>query len=158
MTKKENKQPRDGNGKFASSKPIALYDKNGNVAYFTKEELNGFKNPDCEPATKEYMKCLMRKYQTEQMESLINHRQENDGFCMSITWGFIAICSLIAYYSTDCKISTIALYALIVSGAFLFNSVISWFGWCDTKRYLKEKSSFLKRYTPPACEKKEECE
>jgi hypothetical protein len=65
MTKKETiKQPRDGNGKFA--KMIKVEDKWGNVAYFTLEEIAGFKstplkNPDCEPATKRYVKSLIRK-------------------------------------------------------------------------------------------------
>lgn len=61
MTK--NKQPRDNNGKF--TKIIKVTDKFGNNAYFTPEEMAGFKatpkNPDCEPATKGYVKDLMRK-------------------------------------------------------------------------------------------------
>lgn len=58
-------QPRDGNGKFA--KTIKVVDKYGNSAYFTPEELEGFgkkkedKNPDCDPATKGYVKCQIRK-------------------------------------------------------------------------------------------------
>ena len=64
MTKNETtKQPRDDNGKFA--KMIRVEDKYGNVAYFTPEEMRGFKvtpkNPDCEPATKGYVKELIRK-------------------------------------------------------------------------------------------------
>lgn len=65
MSKKETtKQPRDGNGKFA--KMIKVEDKFGNAAYFTPEEMAGFKatprkNPDCEPATKGYVKELIRK-------------------------------------------------------------------------------------------------
>jgi hypothetical protein len=62
MTK--NKQPRDNNGKF-TKKLIKIEDKFGNVAYFTPEEMAGFKttpkNPDCDPATKGYVKDLMRK-------------------------------------------------------------------------------------------------
>ena len=64
MTKNETtKQPRDDNGKFA--KMIKVEDKYGNVAYFTPEEMRGFKvtpkNPDCEPATKGYVKSLIGK-------------------------------------------------------------------------------------------------
>ena len=61
----KNKQPRDGNGKF--TKMIKITDKFGNAAYFTPEEMEGFnkatptKNPDCEPATKGYVKTLIRK-------------------------------------------------------------------------------------------------
>jgi hypothetical protein len=59
----KNKQPRDKNGKFA--KMIKVEDKYGNVAYFTPEEMAGFKatskNPDCKPATRGYVKELMRK-------------------------------------------------------------------------------------------------
>lgn len=62
MTKHKD-QPRDGNGKFA--KMIKVTDKYGNAAYFTSEEMRGFKlpekNPDCEPATKGYVKSLIRK-------------------------------------------------------------------------------------------------
>lgn len=58
----KNKQPRDLNGKFA--KMIKVEDKYGNVAYFTPEEMAGFKatpkNPDCEPATKAYSKYIER--------------------------------------------------------------------------------------------------
>ncbi len=61
MTK--NKQPRDNNGKF--TKMIKVTDKFGNNAYFTPDEMAGFKvtpkNPDCDPATKGYVKDLMRK-------------------------------------------------------------------------------------------------
>ena len=59
MTK--NKQPRDNNGKF--TKMIKVTDKFGNNAYFTPDEMAGFKatpkNPDCEPATKGYVKTLI---------------------------------------------------------------------------------------------------
>lgn len=58
----KNKQPRDGNGKFA--KMIKVTDKFGNNAYFTPDEMAGFKatpkNPDCDPATKEYSKYIGR--------------------------------------------------------------------------------------------------
>jgi len=61
MTK--NKQPRDNNGKF--TKMIKVTDKFGNNAYFTPDEMAGFKatppkNPDCDPATKGYVKDLIR--------------------------------------------------------------------------------------------------
>ena len=88
MTKK-NKQPRDGNGKFVSKKKKlnALYDKAGNVAFFTDEELAGFSkpnNPDCEPATRGYVKCLIRKTRGH------THDCEWDGsptlFLMSTGW------------------------------------------------------------------------
>lgn len=63
MTKHNKNQPRDGNGKFA--KMIKITDKYGNVAYFTPEEMRGFKvpekNPDCDPATKRYVKSLIGK-------------------------------------------------------------------------------------------------
>lgn len=63
MTKHNKDQPRDGNGKFA--KMIKVEDKFGNAAYFTPDEMRGFKlsekNPDCEPATKGYVKSLLRK-------------------------------------------------------------------------------------------------
>jgi len=62
MTKHNKDQPRDGNGKFA--KMIKVTDKYGNAAYFTPEEMRGFKlsekNPDCEPATKAYSKYIGR--------------------------------------------------------------------------------------------------
>ncbi len=58
----KNKQPRDENGKF--TKMIKVTDKFGNAAYFSPEEMAGFKatpkNPDCEPATKAYSKYIGR--------------------------------------------------------------------------------------------------
>jgi hypothetical protein len=74
MTKKKE-QPRDGNGKFIKKPCIALHDKGGSTAFFTSvEEMEKFtknngiavaskseKNPDCEPATKGYVKSLIGK-------------------------------------------------------------------------------------------------
>lgn len=85
----KNKQPRDGNGKF--TKMIKVTDKFGNAAYFTPEEMGGFnkaipmKNPDCEPATKAYVKDLMRKTREH------THIMEGDGFptIMSVAFGWI---------------------------------------------------------------------
>lgn len=88
----KNKQPRDGNGKF--TKTIKVTDKYGNAAYFTPEEMRGFKlpekNPDCEPATKGYVKSLLRKTRDH------THRSETDGLPIMLStiggWFFTVIC------------------------------------------------------------------
>ena len=80
MTKHNKDQPRDGNGKFA--KMIKVADKYGNTAYFTPEEMKGFKlpekNPDCDPATKGYVKSLIGKTREH------THRFDNFSFFSSL--------------------------------------------------------------------------
>jgi len=158
MTKKETtKQPRDESGKFA--KMIKVEDKYGNVAYFTPEEMAGFKvaspkNPDCEPATKGYVKSLIRKTRDH------THRGEWDGLLttMALCGGWLI---------------TFILGAFIMSGSssvqelgnkwfipfFLFSIAISCMFVEFMNLYYKEIEEAtpkeLQKYTPP---RKDECE
>ena len=107
-------QPRDGNGKFA--KMIRVEDKYGNSAYFTPEELEGFgkkkeeKNPDCEPATKGYVKCLLRK--------TWNHTHEPYGDCR-----LLEASTIFGWVITVCAFRHFLLYH--VSGLFGSSSSVS---------------------------------
>jgi len=158
MTKKD-KQPRDETGKFASSKPITLYDKNGNVAYFTKEELDGFKNPDCEPATKGYVKCLMRKIHT--------HYHGQNISCVFTLSGaacgwFITLMACFGF-GTSATASPFGFYPPVGYGLIL-SIVLTLVGLdlCYSNNACvsteEDIPSVIKKYTPPTCEKKDECE
>jgi len=141
MTKKD-KQPRDTNGKFVK-KSIKLHDEHGNVAYFTKEEMAGFKNPDCEPATKGYVKCLIRKF----YEIPINNYLPR-----SAIWILTALC-FGAYSVISTSMFTVTL--AIISAMFAINDVLMAFALnCDRNHNLK----FVQKYTPPTCKKKDDCE
>ena len=154
MTKKD-KQPRDGNGKFASSKPIALYDTNGNVAYFTKEELAGLKNPDCEPATKEYVKCLMRK--TREHTHTIYWNGVPTGLGALCGWFLLMFC-LMDKITSDGHLFANQYAGLILVFTIIMSCVFYEFTTLRSEGIENFLPSDLKKYTPPACEKKEECE
>ena len=99
MTKKKE-QPRDGNGKFAKKPMIGLHSKDGSIAFFTSvEEMEKFaknnnitfkersvstKNPDCEPATKGYVKGLIRN--TRGHEHEISCDGSSTVICMIFGW------------------------------------------------------------------------
>jgi hypothetical protein len=156
MTKKD-KQLRDKSGKFASSKPIALYDKNGNVAYFTKEELNGFKNPDCEPATKGFVKCLMRETRQH------THHGYWDGLFTSMSmiggW-FVSILLGASCFSINKTLQSLGTQYFV---PVLLFSIAMTCMYCElmSLEYTGVEGTTpteLQKYTPPAREKKDECE
>ena len=156
MTKKETtKQPRDGNGKFA--KMIKIEDKFGNAAYFTPEEMAGFKatpqkNPDCEPATKGYVKSLITLYHEDHSKAFMKHRRKCV-FCDTVVWGIILVLSTVFYFSLYGNIITMC--AILISAAFIFNHILDRFNWIDTNSYLRGRLKFLNKYNPP---RRGECE
>lgn len=158
MTKKETtKQPRDGNGKFA--KMIKVEDKWGNVAYFTPEEMAGFKvtspkNPDCEPATKGYVKSLIRKTREH------THNGWWDGnlttLMMAIGWfGCLVFGAMHFSISEECRnlgnqcFLPFALFAMAITCIYVEFMNLKYEG-------IKESTpKELYRYTPP---RRDECE
>jgi len=156
MTKHNKDQPRDGNGKFA--KMIKVTDKYGNAAYFTSEEIRGFKlpekNPDCEPATKGYVKSLIGKTREH------THRSEGCGIFTGVFafFGWITTFILyLCYYSTDItargwgdKFFMPFLLFSITMTILLYE--ISKIEVCGVREYIPSE---LQKYTPP---RRDECE
>ncbi|MFA5247917.1 MAG: hypothetical protein WCX79_00590 [Candidatus Paceibacterota bacterium] len=140
-----------------NNKPIALYGENGNVAYFTKEELAGFKNPDCEPATKGFVKCLMRK--TRNHTHII--RWEGTPISLSLLGGCIASIILGAgCLSVNETARNIGNQYFVP--VFLFTIVVTCI-FCEFMNFEVEEIKEcvppeLQKYTPPTCEKKDECD
>lgn len=157
MTKQHKEQPRDGNGKFA--KMIKVTDKYGNTAYFTPEEMRGFKvpekNPDCDPATKGYVKELIRKTRDHKhMNCIFPFFSLLGALCgalatlvfamgMGTTHGFVAL----DWYPPVGPSLAFTLACLVF---FLDTSNLSIDG-IKEERYPRE----LMKYTPP---RKDECE
>ena len=157
MTKKETtKQPRDGNGKFA--KMIKVEDKYGNIAYFTPNEMHGFKvpkkNPDCDPATKGYVKELMRKTREH------THRGKWNGTptLLAMLGGllFSAVFGACYFSTSDTAKNVGNPYFIPV---LLFTIVISCvfyeFMNLEVEEIKEPLPSELQKYTPP---RKDECE
>jgi hypothetical protein len=173
MTK--HKQPRDENGKFVKQTPmIALHGKNGSTAYFSSiEEMEDFaketkiefkkkeeKNPDCEPATRKYVKCLLRKY--------TQHKHEPCGFWLAsiigavIGWLFTFAVYTVSAYPKDLYSTSVANTWLIP--LFLFSVACTIFTYeihyIATTNTTSDTTTHpeLDEYTPPTCEKKDECD
>ena len=102
MTKKKE-QPRDGNGKFAKKPMIALRGKNDTILYFeSREDMERFaknngillkqNNPDCEPATKGYVKGLIRN--TRGHGHILSWDGSPTVICMFFGWMFTIILGL----------------------------------------------------------------
>jgi TM2 domain-containing membrane protein YozV len=171
MTKKE-KQPRDANGKFAKSPCIALHGNNGSTAFFTSvKELEKFKenvifiepsktpqkNPDCEPATKGYVKCLMRKTREH------THNCQWDGsptFLLMFAGWFGSVILGASCISIDKGMQNIGnqYFVPVVLFTILITCLFYEFMKLEIVEINRSLPSDLKRYTPPTCEKKDECE
>jgi hypothetical protein len=157
MTKQHKDQPRDGNGKFA--KMIRVEDKYGNVAYFTPEEMRGFKvtpkNPDCETATRGYVKDLMRKTRNHTHVSTF---EGTPTIIATICGWFFSIVLGVCYFSTsDTVVKNVAnqyfvpvlLFTIVIS-CVLYDLVNP-----DMGEIKEPLPSELQKYTPP---RKDECE
>jgi hypothetical protein len=173
MTKKD-KQPRDETGKFVKQTPmVALHSKDGSTAYFSSvEEMERFtkannvvfkekepdiKNPDCEPATKGYVKCLMRKTRNH------THYGRWDGnfttLAMCGGW-FSSLLFGACCFSIDKALQNIGNQYFIP--VLLFSIAMT----CMYCEFMKLEYTNvegltppeLKKYTPPTCEKKDECD
>ena len=172
-------QPRDGNGKFAK-KPsfIALYGNNNAVALFeTVEDMEKFakengmdipkernakkeeKNPDCEPATKGYVKCLLRK--------TYDHKHHLDGsgllLLASVAFGWmftIVFGSVLVSPSSSFNVS-ITTAQQWFPPTFLFSLAVTVFlievALLEVEGRKKEMPTEILKYSPPVCEKKDDC-
>ena len=156
-------QPRYGNGKFA--KMIRVEDKYGNSAYFTPEELEGFgkkkeeKNPDCEPATKGYVKCLLRKTWYHK------HRLTGSGWLLliSVMFGWIFTIGfgsvLVSPSDFNLQVTTAqqwfpsTLLFSLATTVFLIEAVL-----LEVEGRKEEMPTEIQKYSHPVCEKKDECE
>lgn len=150
---------------------LSLHGENGETKVFgsfvelreflleQKIKIDALENPDCEPATKGYVKSIARK--------LVSHRHEQCGFGLwyffATVIGFLAwICAMVV------RTEPIAAWAIgvgtLVSGACLAETI-------ETSQYNTETSNidasadtdygypdYIKKYEPPNCEKKNECE
>ena len=170
-------QPRDGNGKFA--KTIKIVDKYGNSAYFTPEELEGFgkkkeeKNPDCEPATKGYVKCQIRKLISVSGHSHGNHNELCGVLGLLSLFAFIGslVVSFLFYFVPPAGVGSIYSLAQCQTAAcytFTFCAVMGVIcGSCLISECKDETEpntiidedgtqSEFQKYEPP-CEKKDDC-
>ena len=170
--KKETKQPRDNNGKFTKIPCIALHGKDGSTAFFTSVgEMEKFtsgegikvkphnqdapKNPDCDPATKGYVKCLLRK--TREHTHVLRFSGLPSGLGLIMGVGLSCVCIMDRFSNTHGTFFN--QYAGLI---FTFTAIMG----CMFYEFINLKSeevetplpTELKRYTPPTCEKKEECE
>ena len=182
-------QPRDGNGKFAK-KPsfIALYGNNNTVALFeTVEDMEKFakengmgipkerslKNPDCEPATKGYVKCQIRKLISVSGHSHGNHDELCGALGLLSLFAFIGslVVSFLLYFVPPGagSIYSLAQCQTVACYTFTFCTVMGVIcGSCliaeckdetEPNTIIDEDStpSEFQKYEPP-CEKKDRCE
>ncbi len=167
---KKDKQPRGNDRRFVKQTPmIELHAQNGSTAYFSSvEEMEKFtgskiefknkeeKNPDCETATKGYVKCLMRKTRQHTHDS---------------TWdGKITLLLMMAGWLTT-TILGVCCFSLNKNSQnfgnqyfvsmLLFSIVMTCiyheFMNVNIKGINESTPSELEKYTAPTCEKKDEC-
>ena len=120
------------------------------------------KNPDCEPATKGYVKCIARKFYQEQIIKNLEHRQGSIG--VDAGFWFIVTIMFGVLYLINSRIEVLTLF--FISLALLINALIQYTGYLDTIRCSGKNTDFMEKYVPPeeiqrVCEvsnKKKECE
>ena len=114
-------------------------------------------NPDCQPATKNFVKCVVRKYHENQMEPLVKHRSESNLGRM-LMWGLFLIAGGIMYLTaTDESLRHFAIIVSLIALAFVIDSGFVLVGWIDTKNYLAGRLGFLKKWEPKKCENDGKC-
>ena len=122
------KQPRDKNGKFTSKKKPAQ------------------KNPDCEPATKGYVKCIARKLVDGPMD------KSNGYLCSALFWWIVAVIAMFGgarvFETTWPKmVFTVASLLMVHDIICLFIELSS-----------SSSQEYIQKYEPPeCCEHKDEC-
>lgn len=126
-------QKRDANGKFAKKKP---------------------KNPDCEPATKGYVKCVAR--------NVIQHDGYQYYYNESGHWQGVlsGACSIILIFAwalaMDAKTEPIAAWVIGMSA--ILCAIMAIEAHCMPKIYAEEREhKSLEKYEPP-CDPKRGCE
>lgn len=110
-------------------------------------------NPDREPATKGYVKCIGRTYHKKQTQYILEHRRESSIISV-LTWGIIS--TFAGVWSIASNYYNPAVIAFYVSLAFAFNSTLQVVGYSDTINSSQRKGiEFLEE---AKCEKKKDCE
>lgn len=174
MSKKETtKQSRDGNGKFAKTPTFVLNGKNGRPAFlfeslddlktFVKqhgldcgeEKVKPTKNPDCEPATRGYVKSLI--WTTRRHTHVSCWEGTPTAIAMLCGCGFsmvLGMCSLVSISDAaknvgDRYFVPVLLFTIVICCMF-----------CEFENLkveeIKESTpTELQKYTPP---RKDECE
>jgi len=177
MAKKETtKQPRAENEKFAKTPTFVLNGKNGRPAFLFESlgDLKTFakqhdldcgeekavkppKNPDCEPATKGYVKSLIRK--------TIDHTHifvaEPFFTVFGTVGGLLATIVFAMGFGTTQYFIAWGWYPPVgPSIAFTLTCFVVFLDSFESAvgRITDPIPTELQKYTPPACEKKDECE
>ena len=119
------------------------------------------KNPDREPASKGYVKCMARKTRLDVVLDILEHRQYSlmiQSVAFLIMCVASGICYWVAPYTSTAQ--TFMMVVSIVTGAIVLSRLYKIAGYTDTINHLKrsEPAECIKKYTPPPCGKKEECE
>jgi hypothetical protein len=112
-------------------------------------------NPDCEVATKGFVKCVARKYHENQTILNMKHRQGSEGVIMSVMWGVISLGCLAWWFAVN---DITAQVFCVVSGMLFVNALCVAVGWDDTIRESSKRVGFIQPHTEPPCEPKRECD
>lgn len=100
------------------------------------------KNPDCEPATKGFVKCIARK--------LVNFDQEAD-IGIGVMWFLFLVVSCLIFQCSNYTSETAKILVLITL-AFVINRLMIVISNVDRSRF-----HIIQKYEPPKCEQKKEC-
>jgi len=111
-------------------------------------------NPDCEVATKGYVKRVARQYHEQQTVKNMKHRQGSEGSIMAFMWALVTIGCLAWWFSTK---DITAQISCVVTGLLFANAMFVAVGWVDTIRESYKHTDFMQKYEPP-CEPKRGCD
>ena len=129
-------QKRDASGKFAKKKP---------------------ENPDCEPATKGYVKCVARKTMKH------THMVDIDNL---LTANFVSnSCVCLISFALIIHILDVDLVSVLLCliGGFVSLMIVISIMWINAEAETSDVNfevdlhRAIKKHTPPECEKKKEC-
>lgn len=118
------------------------------------EAVNGTANPDCEPATKAYVKCIARKLQKSS-----EHKHQTYLGWSIVVIGILSALALMcgAGSLTDINWTTIGFVFVLLA----FVRMFEWFIGEDhntTKSNGIADIPQIKKYEPPVCKDKKECD
>ena len=120
------------------------------------QEESGQKNPDCEPATKGYVKCLCRK--------ISEHRHPQNAFPF-LAIGATAISSIVIILElitpatnsfSECE--WYSMCTILIVGIIMAIDTIGFISLERTGKPTEYNANIIKRYEPPVCKDKSECE
>jgi hypothetical protein len=120
-----------------------------------KPEEEPVKNPDCEPATKAYVKCTLRKLLHKKYKIKHNDDAGMLSFAVLCIGGIISLLVMMSHYSTT--IYATILYSVTIG--LLFN-IIEWMVHYSSSIEIKssENPKEIERWEPPVCENKTGCD